>query len=187
MPLLALYQLVLVNYGTFAGPDDAEAFDAAALGRQGRVLPRPVRAGGRIGGQRLSGVSNKCLAFDKNGRAFVKLMATIQIANAGRLWEVGGAAQLMRQRLREIMKRILTLSIAIMAVSALSAGAADAKATYEKDCAKCHGKDGKGQTDDGQETGRQGLHRCQGAGRIEGRSGHQGHQGRLQERTASRS
>ena len=33
-----------------------------------------------------------------------------------------------------------------MAVSALSAGAADAKATYEKECAKCHGKDGKGQT-----------------------------------------
>jgi cytochrome c553 len=33
-----------------------------------------------------------------------------------------------------------------MAVSALSASAADAKATYEKDCAKCHGPDGKGET-----------------------------------------
>ena len=33
-----------------------------------------------------------------------------------------------------------------MAVSALSARAADAKATYEKDCAKCHGADGKGET-----------------------------------------
>ena len=44
------------------------------------------------------------------------------------------------------MKRILTLSIAIMAVSALSASAGDAKETYEKDCAKCHGKDGKGKT-----------------------------------------
>jgi cytochrome c553 len=51
------------------------------------------------------------------------------------------------------MKRILTLSIAIMAVSALSAGAADAKATYEKDCAKCHGKDGKGQTVMGKKQG----------------------------------
>ena len=51
------------------------------------------------------------------------------------------------------MKRILTLSIAIMAVSALSAGAADAKATYEKDCAKCHGKDGKGQTVTGKKQG----------------------------------
>src|SRR5664279_896885 len=51
-----------------------------------------------------------------------------------------------KNRLREIMKKILTLSIAIMAVSALSASAADAKETYEKDCAKCHGKDGKGKT-----------------------------------------
>jgi cytochrome c553 len=56
-------------------------------------------------------------------------------------------------RLREIMKRIVTLSIAIMAISALSAGAADAKATYDKDCAKCHGKDGKGQTVMGKKQG----------------------------------
>ena len=32
VPLLVLYQVVLVNYGAFAGPDDAEAFGAAALG-----------------------------------------------------------------------------------------------------------------------------------------------------------
>jgi cytochrome c553 len=51
------------------------------------------------------------------------------------------------------MKRILTLSIAVMAVSALSASAADAKASYEKDCAKCHGKDGKGQTMMGKKQG----------------------------------
>ena len=51
------------------------------------------------------------------------------------------------------MKRILMLSMAIMAVSALSARAADAKATYEKDCAKCHGKDGKGQTMMGKKQG----------------------------------
>ena len=56
-------------------------------------------------------------------------------------------------RLSYIMKKILTLSVAIMAVSALSAGAADAKATYEKDCAKCHGKDGKGQTMMGKKQG----------------------------------
>jgi len=35
VPLLVLYQLVLVNYGTFAAPEDAETFGAAALG-----LPR---------------------------------------------------------------------------------------------------------------------------------------------------
>ena len=57
-----------------------------------------------------------------------------------------GGGTSSKNRLREIMKKILTLSIAIMAVSALSASAADAKETYEKDCAKCHGKDGKGKT-----------------------------------------
>jgi cytochrome c553 len=51
------------------------------------------------------------------------------------------------------MKRIMTVSIAIMAVSALSASAADAKATYEKDCAKCHGADGKGETKMGKKQG----------------------------------
>jgi cytochrome c553 len=44
------------------------------------------------------------------------------------------------------MKKILTVIIAVIAISALSARAADAKATYEKDCAKCHGADGKGDT-----------------------------------------
>ena len=32
VPLLALYQLVLVNYGEFASSDEAEVFGAAALG-----------------------------------------------------------------------------------------------------------------------------------------------------------
>jgi hypothetical protein len=32
VPVLVLYQLVLVNYGAFAGPQDAEALGAAALG-----------------------------------------------------------------------------------------------------------------------------------------------------------
>jgi hypothetical protein len=32
VPALVLYQLVLVNYGQFASPEDAEAFGAAALG-----------------------------------------------------------------------------------------------------------------------------------------------------------
>ena len=34
VPLLALYQLVLVNYGDFASADDAETFGAAALGME---------------------------------------------------------------------------------------------------------------------------------------------------------
>jgi cytochrome c553 len=51
------------------------------------------------------------------------------------------------------MKRLLTLSVAILAVAALSARAEDAKALYEKDCGKCHGPDGKGQTKMGQKVG----------------------------------
>jgi mono/diheme cytochrome c family protein len=51
------------------------------------------------------------------------------------------------------MKKLLPLAIAIIAAAAMSARAADAKATYEKDCAKCHGADGKGQTKMGQKLG----------------------------------
>src|SRR5436190_18819389 len=51
------------------------------------------------------------------------------------------------------MKKLIALSIAIVAAAALSARAADAKATYEDQCAKCHGTDGKGQTKMGQKLG----------------------------------
>src|SRR5213075_1689459 len=51
------------------------------------------------------------------------------------------------------MKKLIALSIAIVAAAALSARAADAKATYEDQCAKCHGSDGKGQTKMGQKMG----------------------------------
>jgi len=40
-----------------------------------------------------------------------------------------------------------------MAAGALSASAADAKALYEKQCAKCHGADGKGETKMGKKNG----------------------------------
>ncbi len=38
-------------------------------------------------------------------------------------------------------------------MAALSARAADGKALYEKDCAKCHGADGKGETKMGKKMG----------------------------------
>jgi len=51
---------------------------------------------------------------------------------------------------RHIMKKTLILSLALLAGAALSARADDAKVIFEKDCAKCHGTDGKGQTKMGQ-------------------------------------
>lgn len=41
----------------------------------------------------------------------------------------------------------------MLALSALSVRADDAKALYEKDCAKCHGPDGKGDTKMGKKSG----------------------------------
>src|SRR6266516_4003583 len=51
------------------------------------------------------------------------------------------------------MKRLLALGLTAFAAAALSASAADAKATYEKECAKCHGADGKGDTKMGKKLG----------------------------------
>ncbi len=51
------------------------------------------------------------------------------------------------------MKKALILTIAIIGTAALSASAADSKELYEKDCAKCHGADGKGNTKMGQKLG----------------------------------
>ncbi len=51
------------------------------------------------------------------------------------------------------MKKLLVLSIAVMTVVALSARAEDAKVIYEKNCARCHGADGKGDTKMGKKLG----------------------------------
>jgi cytochrome c553 len=51
------------------------------------------------------------------------------------------------------MKKMLFALVAMLAISALSARAADAKALYAKDCAKCHGEDGKGETKMGKKLG----------------------------------
>lgn len=50
------------------------------------------------------------------------------------------------------MKRLL-LIVALMAIPAVAVNAADAKAIYEKECAKCHGADGKGETKMGKKMG----------------------------------
>jgi mono/diheme cytochrome c family protein len=51
------------------------------------------------------------------------------------------------------MKTTALLLALTLAFSAAAASAADAKALYEKDCAKCHGSDGKGETKMGKKLG----------------------------------
>jgi mono/diheme cytochrome c family protein len=51
------------------------------------------------------------------------------------------------------MKNTLILGLAIAGMAALSAGGDEPKAIYEKDCAKCHGTDGKGDTKMGKKLG----------------------------------
>lgn len=51
------------------------------------------------------------------------------------------------------MKKLLILTITMLAAGALTASAASAKENYDKACAKCHGKEGKGDTKMGQKLG----------------------------------
>jgi cytochrome c553 len=51
------------------------------------------------------------------------------------------------------MKKIIVLAAVFGFAAALTASAADAKETWTKTCAKCHGEDGKGQTKMGQKMG----------------------------------
>jgi mono/diheme cytochrome c family protein len=51
------------------------------------------------------------------------------------------------------MKKILIATCAMLIMSAVCVRAADAKETYTKDCAKCHGEDGKGKTKMGEKLG----------------------------------
>ena len=50
------------------------------------------------------------------------------------------------------MKKTLLLSL-LIASALCSASAGDAKENYDKNCAKCHGKEGKGDTKMGQKLG----------------------------------
>jgi cytochrome c551/c552 len=51
------------------------------------------------------------------------------------------------------MKKTLILTLAFSAAALLSASAGDVKEIFEKNCTKCHGADGKGQTKMGQKVG----------------------------------
>jgi cytochrome c553 len=51
------------------------------------------------------------------------------------------------------MKTLTPLLVAAIAMSLSSVRAADVKELYEKNCTKCHGADGKGETKMGQKVG----------------------------------
>ncbi len=51
------------------------------------------------------------------------------------------------------MKKLLTVTIMVSALALVSVRAEDPKAIYEKECAKCHGADGKGDTKMGKKLG----------------------------------
>ena len=51
------------------------------------------------------------------------------------------------------MKKLIMLVVAGLALSTWATNAEEAKAIYDKSCAKCHGADGAGQTKMGQKLG----------------------------------
>ena len=51
------------------------------------------------------------------------------------------------------MKKLIVASLALLIAGAVSLRAAEVKEIYEKDCAKCHGADGKGKTKMGEKLG----------------------------------
>lgn len=51
------------------------------------------------------------------------------------------------------MKKLIVFSLALLIAGAVSARAAEAKELWTKNCAKCHGEDGKGKTKMGEKLG----------------------------------
>jgi cytochrome c553 len=115
----------------------------------------------------------KCVTFDKNGNASAHASEQIERAEATMLSTGASACVATRagqarpsgrsgrnvacncktETTQMRMKKLITVAIAMMGAAAISASAADGKALYEKECTKCHGADGKGQTTMGKRNG----------------------------------
>jgi mono/diheme cytochrome c family protein len=51
------------------------------------------------------------------------------------------------------MKKLIVFGVALLVAGAVTVRAADAKENWDKNCAKCHGPDGKGKTKMGEKLG----------------------------------
>ena len=80
------------------------------------------------------------------------------------------------------MKKLMILSVALLIAGAVSVRAADAKENWEKNCAKCHGTDGKGKTKMGEKLQVKDYTDAKVQEEHEGRRDDQGHQGRGERR-----
>ena len=80
-------------------------------------------------------------------------------------------------KMKSLNKTIL-LGVALLGAALVAARADDTKALYEKECAKCHGSDGKGAT----KTGKNSAQRLpiQASSEMTDAGGNQGNQGRTQ-------
>ena len=74
-----------------------------------------------------------------------------------RIADTSGPAVGTKTNTKQTMKKLTSLIIAVLALSAWTLRAADAAALYEKNCAKCHGADGKGETKMGKKVGARDL------------------------------
>jgi cytochrome c553 len=87
-------------------------------------------------------------------------LANWRVAHFGRLlknsFHNGRGMQRRNRSIRgeqRTMKKILILATVFGLAAVVTASAGDAKETWDKTCAKCHGTDGKGQTKMGQKLG----------------------------------
>jgi len=84
------------------------------------------------------------------------------------------------------MKKPILLAVAVFITAMTSGRAADAKENWEKNCLKCHGADGKGDTKLGKKAGVKDLTDPKVQAGFTDEKAFKGHQGRRQRRRQSK-